>query len=137
MKLLLGTAGLAQSFTPAGPWPPVLTWHSPSPGAGPGSGPGGSDTAADGGERARGGTGSTPRRRQKREVPEPSAVENNPSGSLGGSWWMKVQGIVPPFYLHHPALKRARPCSPQLCLGAQSAPGQGFSTGCVWLFLLA
>lgn len=38
---------------------------------------------------------------------------------------------------HHPALKRAhaQPCSPLLCQGAQSAPRQGFSTACFWLFL--
>lgn len=39
--------------------------------------PGGADTAADGGEQVGRGAGSTPRRRQKREVPKPSAVENN------------------------------------------------------------
>lgn len=44
---------------------------------GPGNRPGRSDTAADGGERVWRGAGSAPRRRQKREVPKPSAVENN------------------------------------------------------------
>lgn len=55
----------------------LLTQLLPPPGAGPGNRPGGSDTAADGGEQVWRGTGSTPRRRQKREVPKPSAVENN------------------------------------------------------------
>lgn len=45
---------------------------------------------------------------------------------------MKVQGIVPPFHLQHPA----GPCSPQPCQGAQSAPGQGFPQAALGFFCL-
>lgn len=74
-----GRAGTVPGSCSCPSWPGAIGAHLTQllPRAASGSRPGRSDTATDGGERVQRGTGSAPRWRQKREVPKPSAVENN------------------------------------------------------------